>query len=1468
MIRIRCDRANAYLQETETLTAGMVNLPTVQFTFSEDWDGYGKTAVVRAGNVRVEVLLIEDAITVPAECLEVAGVNLIIGVYGADSTHELPTVWCACGEILDGTDINSAINHVEATHSNVDQMLEYAASIEAYAEDLDENVIREVEADDTNANQYGTVGVDITDDHDPDSRKLTFTFTNLKGNGIETLNIIDDEEDPNYGKLQIRQSNGTIQNFSGLKDAIDSIDGLEEDIESAEAARVIAETGRTTAEATRVTNESDRNRAEGVREQNEAARAAAEEDRVELFDHVSEMTADAETLAAGSYATAEKQVDSSGNINFHFGIPKGDKGTKGDKGNKGDKGDKGDTGAVPDFSIGTVTTGAAGTDASATITGTDAAPVLNLTIPRGNTGEISEAQFNPVKNAVSKNGTYIIAPGTGDSSAILNSISGTNANTASGTYSFAEGYHTQAIAHAAHAEGSGAKATFAAAHAEGSGTKASNANAHAEGSGTTASGIQSHAEGGGAQASGANSHAEGGGTTASGTCAHAEGSVTTASGDQSHAEGGNTTASGAQAHAEGGGTKASGQSSHAEGYQSEAKTWGDHSEGFGTEANGKAPTGYASGAHAEGAWSKALAIAAHAEGYITTASGENSHAEGKETIATRRSQHVFGEYNIAETGIGATRGTYVEIVGKGTSSSARSNARTLDWSGNEVLAGNLTAAGGSITVGQTTFTENQLSAVNDIEKITDVIGNLFSDAEAMSGATGITRVNGSEYVGTASAFQTFLLNNYTLDPSADSYVIAFDIYTEANSSSSGTGLEVQYGNHSSKSTLASFDNDQTDPYHFESFFSVTYSPTAADKSLGLVFKANSATSNIWHVSNIRLFEGMEIPDAVTAKDIDAREKVDEAVKDLEDLKSSIDSVVENSSTNVLVLKPKTETKNGVTLTVTNDSISVSGTATANAYFYDFFNNNDFVGTFTFGRYDISGTGLLIIQVPYNENITNRLTKTFETAPTAQIAVTNGTTIDIEVRFWACQGEELFPYEQNVKQTIREIAFADETIDGNSLVTKSVPVSALDVSENVPNTNLLNIPDVYNAIYKGSTYSIVDNVITINGTPTSGLAIKLPNMTLTGYNAFNFEVISGSYTGTLMFQLPIATGWITSLARTTTRIGYFDGTETTMQLYAYANTVFNNFKIRIWVTKGLIPYPFNKPLYVVPSLDTKTVTLAEYNAPEYARIADGFTYNVFGKYSTICKNGMIGRSDRTDLAKFAVLADLHYTDSEDFYSRIYQQIRKKDVDFCLLLGDILDSGYYSTPALYNGQVTQYKNSMKYIGCPSFPFAGNHDADVREFARHGVIDYGSIRIIYFWADYMTTTENPAGHTGDVKPTELDWLEDQLEESTAEINILSCHYPISDDEGFTTYFVDASTISAIETLAQTYNVKLYLNGHQHDHNISVGSAGVLTDINLPNGKYAYSICTIDNSGLFTLKAYDAESDTELKTITVNLN
>ena len=52
------------------------------------------------------------------------------------------------------------------------------------------------------------------------------------------------------------------------------------------------------------------------------------------------------------------------------------------------------------------------------------------------------------------------------------------------------------------------------------------------------------------------------------------------------------------------------------------------------------------------------------------------------TTASSYRQHVQGKYNIEDS-----NSIYAHIVGNGTSDSDRSNAHTLDWSGNAWYAG-------------------------------------------------------------------------------------------------------------------------------------------------------------------------------------------------------------------------------------------------------------------------------------------------------------------------------------------------------------------------------------------------------------------------------------------------------------------------------------------------------------------------------------------------------------------------------------------------------------------------------------------------------------------------------------------------------------------------------------------------------------------------------------------------------------
>lgn len=154
---------------------------------------------------------------------------------------------------------------------------------------------------------------------------------------------------------------------------------------------------------------------------------------------------------------------------------------------------------------------------------------------------------------------------------------------------------------------------------------------------------------------GSNSVAIGFNGTASAYCAYVEGDSNTASELDAHAEGRGTTASGKHSHSEGIGTTASGTGSHA--------------EGVNTEASG---------------------MYSHTEGSSTVAKGFQTHAEGSGTIAAGSDQHVQGRYNIEDASF-----KYAHIVGNGDSTT-RSNAHTLDWSGNAWYAGDISANGNII----------------------------------------------------------------------------------------------------------------------------------------------------------------------------------------------------------------------------------------------------------------------------------------------------------------------------------------------------------------------------------------------------------------------------------------------------------------------------------------------------------------------------------------------------------------------------------------------------------------------------------------------------------------------------------------------------------------------------------------------------------------------------------------------------
>lgn len=252
----------------------------------------------------------------------------------------------------------------------------------------------------------------------------------------------------------------------------------------------------------------------------------------------------------------------------------------------------------------------------------------------------------------------------------------------------ATGILAKATGRCATAFGLGPEASGDYSHAEGNKTKATRPYTHAEGNETSAEANNAHAEGYKTKAKGVSSHSEGENTQATSLCAHSEGCDTVAGGSYSHAEGRGTDALAPYSHAEGHDTTVIGDGGHAEGHSTMVSAAYGHAEGNESKVSGVA-------GHAEGRGSEAIGANAHAEGYNTKAKGTNSHTEGINTIASDKvqGQHVQGKNNIEDT-----EGKYAHIIGNGSSPSiaARSNAHTVDWSGNAWYAGSVQAVGGII----------------------------------------------------------------------------------------------------------------------------------------------------------------------------------------------------------------------------------------------------------------------------------------------------------------------------------------------------------------------------------------------------------------------------------------------------------------------------------------------------------------------------------------------------------------------------------------------------------------------------------------------------------------------------------------------------------------------------------------------------------------------------------------------------
>lgn len=180
------------------------------------------------------------------------------------------------------------------------------------------------------------------------------------------------------------------------------------------------------------------------------------------------------------------------------------------------------------------------------------------------------------------------------------------------------------------------------------------------------------------------------------------------------------------------GNKATGEWAFAHGRGTEASGYASYAGGHSTVASGNR-------AFASGHRCKALGEDAHALGHLSKACGTGSFALGRGALAGSNQQFAMGKYNLEDSS-----GVYAFIFGNGTSDTNRSNAMTLDWSGNAWFAGTVTVGDDQQEVatkvdGAVPIEQGGTGATTAANALTNLGAASQADLEAVELASGIVK---------------------------------------------------------------------------------------------------------------------------------------------------------------------------------------------------------------------------------------------------------------------------------------------------------------------------------------------------------------------------------------------------------------------------------------------------------------------------------------------------------------------------------------------------------------------------------------------------------------------------------------------------------------------------------------------------------------------------------------------------------
>lgn len=222
-------------------------------------------------------------------------------------------------------------------------------------------------------------------------------------------------------------------------------------------------------------------------------------------------------------------------------------------------------------------------------------------------------------------------------------------------------------------------------------------------------------------------------------------------------------------------------------------------------------------------------------------------------------------------------------------------------------------------------------------------------------------------------------------------------------------------------------------------------------------------------------------------------------------------------------------------------------------------------------------------------------------------------------------------------------------------------------------------------------------------------------------------------------------------------------------------------------------------------------------------------------------------------RFIVINDLHHGSAEcdPFFDQLIAQIRRHEsVDFCLIVGDLADTGRPESLASIRGHFSQ-------LPYPFHSVPGNHDCDVEQSTRlYGEVfpdqlNYRFDHRGWQFVAFDSTDGNKWGGTH-VQPDALAWLDAALPRlDRAKPTIGFTHFPLSDAARR-----DLTPLNAPEVLARfdDLNLRCMFNGHFHARTESRHDGAVILtnaccsrmrdnhDGSLPEG---YIVCTAHTDG-----------------------